>query len=457
MHQPALRIAFSAALLAGIALTLEAAAGDAPIAPTVPPPSPPPGVRFPNLLPGPARVADPDQPADAPADGAEPEFSLADCLAVAVERQPALRAARASEAATAAGFASLNNIGKVGELLSPDLSIRREQAKRGLIAASAEYQKTYNELVQDVTRLYYSAVYARQQEAVATDVIEYVELQIKIAYDILKNEPDPLKLGGLNLGKVQAMEAEVGRVRQELVKARTGRERALAALRERMGVDGRECTFRPKDAELPLMRQDNPVTKGLVVDLALCRRPELALAAAGVDAFRLEVYAQGKVTFKRVVPTLASGADIHAKEIPPAMRGSEYRPGVVLPELPPQLVGSKQDRVARMMALAQRAEAVFDNARGLIQLEAENGFLEFDAATASLRVADARLAKALELQKTNRENAGNVKDKSILVQAELLVSAAQADYVRAVYEHLLQLAALERITAGGIRPAFPGR
>jgi hypothetical protein len=34
---------------------------------------------------------------------------------------------------------------------------------------------------------------------------------------------------------------------------------------------------------------------------------------------------------------------------------------------------------------------------------------------------------------------------------------AQADYVKLVYEHLLWLAALERVTAGGVRPAFPGR
>ena len=290
-------------------------------------------------------------------------------------------------------------------------------------------------------------------------MIAYVEQQIEIAKELLRTEPNPLNLGGLTLPKVQAMESELGRVRLELVKARTGRERALAALRERMGVDGRTCPLQPRDAELPVMAAagDKPVTKALVVDLALCRRPELALAAAGVDAFRLEVYAQSKVTLKRVVPTFASGADIHAKEIPPAMRGSEYRPGVVLPEMPPQLVGSKQDRVTRAMALAERVEAAFDNARGLIQLEAENGFLEFEAATDSLRIADARLRKALELQKSNRDNAPNIKDKSVLVQAELLVSAAQADYVKAVYEHLLQLAALERITAGGIRPAFPGR
>ena len=55
------------------------------------------------------------------------------------------------------------------------------------------------------------------------------------------------------------------------------------------------------------MQQSAEITREIVVEQAMARRPELALAAAGVDVFRLEVYAQGKIPFKRVVPTFASG------------------------------------------------------------------------------------------------------------------------------------------------------
>jgi outer membrane protein TolC len=195
----------------------------------------------------------------------------------------------------------------------------------------------------------------------------------------------------------------------------------------------------------------------LVVEQALCRRPELALAAAGLDAFRLEVYAQGKIPFRRVVPTFASGADLHSKEIPPAMRGKEYRPGAVLPELPPQLVGSKADRVTRAMAYAQKAEAVYESARTLVTLEAENGFLEFELATEKLRFQKESLDLAREARELARQNQASVKDKSIIVQAEVLAAKSESDYLTAALDHLLALSALERITAGGIRPAFPGR
>jgi outer membrane protein TolC len=184
----------------------------------------------------------------------------------------------------------------------------------------------------------------------------------------------------------------------------------------------------------------------------------LVLAAAGLDAFRLEVYAQGKIPFKRVVPTLASGADIHAKEIPQAVRTpTDYRPGGILPEMPPQLVGSKYDRVCRAMAFAQRAEAVYDKARNLIIVEAETTFFDFEQASEKLTYAKQRFELSKDIQQRARDAADTTKAKDQLVQAEVIAAKAQADYLTAVHDYLLALAALERVTAGGIRPEFPGR
>jgi hypothetical protein len=64
---------------------------------------------------------------------------------------------------------------------------------------------------------------------------------------------------------------------------------------------------------------------------------------------------------------------------------------------------------------------------------------------------------AIDIRDSARQNSANVKDKSIIVQAEVLATTTQAEYLDAVLQHLLALSALERITAGGIQPAFPGR
>ena len=434
----------------------------APVSPVVPAPLPPSGhhIRYQDLIPnqvgkvvGPGNLGNLE-----PIDESGPELSLGECIAVALERQPSLKAVKASIASTEQGYRALMHFGTVGTLFSPDLEIRKQQAQRGFAATAGEYQKAHNEVIQDVTRLYYTAVYAKQQGSLADNMVGTLSEYEKIIKDILNNKKLPAsEIGGLNMGKLRVVQIGVITAKQLQSKATIGRKQALAALRQVMSVDEKCFPFKIKDAELPIMEQQIPITKELVVEQALARRPELALAAAGVDVFRLEVYAQGKIPFKRIVPTFASGADLHAKEIPSAVRTKDYRPGGIIPEMPTQLVGSKYDRVARAMSFSQKAEAVYESAHSLVVLEAENGYFEFELANEKLKYAKEQLVYAHDLKDRVEEKAADTKEKDQIVQAQIAVAKVQADYVESVLDHLLTLAALERITAGGIRPAFPGR
>jgi outer membrane protein TolC len=475
MLSRASRKMFAGAVVSGLGfVALASGAGElpvppmAPVAPTVPAPVPPAGhlIRYQNLLPVQAtKQADKDKSGKADKGSLltivenGPEMTLGECIAVAIERHPHLKAVKASTAATEAGYRSLMNFGTVGTLISPDLDIRKQQAQRGLAGTAGEYQKVHNEIVQDVTRLYYSAVYAKQQQAIADDVVAQLEDLRVLIENILKESKDPkeLALTGLTPGKLLAVKIGIKEAQQLRATAVVGRKQAMAALHQAMGVEEASFPFRVKDAELPLMQQVAEITREKVVELAVGRRPELALAAAGVDVFRLEVYAQGKIPFKRVVPTFASGADLHSRDFPQAVRGKEYRPGAITPEMPTQLVGSKYDRVCRAMAFSQKADAVYESAHSLIVLEAENGFLEFELAGEKLRLAKEKHDFAIQLQDYTRKNAENIKAKDQIFQVEVLVAKALSDYVEAMYQHLLALSALERITAGGITPAFPGR
>ena len=467
---------FTFALLSGLGfVALAAGAGEmpvpprAPVLPTIPAPVPPTShlIRYQNLIPIQAT-----SPADLQKNGKNdkgdknglpptaetgPELSLGECIAIAVERHPSLKAVQASTAASQAGYRALMKFGTVGTLLSPDLDIRKQQAQRGLTGSAGEYQKVHNELVQDVTRMYFTAVYARQQLAIAEDVIEQLADLETLIENILKEAKTPEDLGGLTPGKLLTVKIGIREARSLRAQAIVGRKRAMAALRQTMAVEAETFPFRVKDAELPLMKQSVEITRETVVEQSLARRPELALAAAGVDVFRLEVYAQGKIPFKRVVPTFASGADLHSRTIPQPERGKEYRPGGITPEMPTQLVGSKYDRVCRAMAFSQKADAVYESAHSLIVLEAENGFFELELATEKLRLAKEKHDLAIDLQTYTRQNLQNIKAKDQVFQVEVLVAKAQSDYVEAVFQHLLALSALERITAGGISPAFPGR
>jgi len=425
----------------------------APLAPTVRIP----GVtayRVPTTLAAIAATAMP--PADPDKKDGFPELSLGECIAVAVERQPALKAVRASQEATNAGRTALGNIGRIGQLVSPDLSIRKEQSARGVIAAAADVQKLHNEVVHDVTRLYYTVVYARQAGQIADDVVAQLELLVKIGRDLL-NSPQP---GDMTKAKLDAMEIGLAEARILQNRAVQGEKQAHAALREVMAVTEATMPFRVKDQELPVMAQNVPLAKEAVVELTLCRRPELALAAAGSDAFRLEVYAQESIRFRRTVPTLGTGSDIHARLLPTGSRdpGSAYRPEPIAPEMPPQLVGNKADRVTRALAYSRRADAVYEKARNLMILEAENAFINFEQMSRTVELGKIKFDRGRDLMERIKEGVDNPKaPKDQLVMGYAQAAKAQADYVEAVYQYLLALAALERVTAGGVRPAFPGR
>ena len=381
-------------------------------------------------------------------------LSLAECLAIAQERQPTIRGALHSQNASQRSYDAIMNLPRIAEYVSPDVPIRRQQAQRGLALGAAAVEQARNETTYDVIYLYYSFVYARQQEITAADVIEQLEIYYKVVEELVKQGVP----GGANRKVDQYtlfnLRNKINEIAQLRTKADIGRQRAQEALKEAMGVE--PCfDFTPQDAELPVM--GGTVTKDQVIALAMTRRPELVQAAAGTDAFRLEVAAQAKLRTFGQTSTLASGADLHGKAIPFPIRNGEYKPAPFPPEMPSHMVGRREDRVARACELSLKQDAGYDKVVGLIRLEAANAYLEWEAATSRMAEAKRRFEASRKIAEDTRAAAAARQDPQLVVQYEAEAGRAQADYVEAVFEHLKALAKLERVTAGGVRPAFPGR
>jgi len=150
--------------------------------------------------------------------------------------------------------------------------------------------------------------------------------------------------------------------------------------------------------------------------------------------------------------TFASGADVHAKEIPQGVSNTEYRPGAIGLEMPPFLVGSRADRVQRAEDLNSRAAAVVSKTTNLVALEVENYYLKWDDARqrtqklASLRTK----AQDIGVRVEDRFGQGNATGEEYL-RANTLYDLTQAQYNEALYLHALALAALERATAGALQ------
>ncbi len=380
-------------------------------------------------------------------------LTLGECLAIGQERQPTIAAATASLAASERGYLALIGLRPVAELFSPDLPIRKLQSQRGLCAAAAEVVKVRQENTYDICRLYFTYVYATQQEQTAAEIVEQLESFYDIALEFLKLPvPDPkVKVNEFTLGDIDAVISEVRDLREE---ASTGRKKAYYALIEAMAVP-LEFEFVPADKELPLM--GGSINQEMVVNLALSRRPELVQAAALVDVTRLEVCAQAKLDRRIRAHTFASGTDLHARFIPAPVRNGEYRPGAIPPEMPTEIVGSVTDRVDRMTQHLRVHEAAYQKVHGLVQLEAVNAYLNWEQATRKVKDSRDAHERAQTLVEKARTAAQTNMERELLVRTESLASKAQAKYVKAVHELVLSLISLEKVTAGGVVPAFKQR
>jgi outer membrane protein TolC len=373
-------------------------------------------------------------------------FSLDQCIDLAMQRQPALAAARASLAAAEDGRQALHNLPLFARVATRELPIRQQQACLGVSIASATLAQAEWDARYAVTRNYFSVIYVRMQQALLTKVIDDLKRGRKRAKELVDaGDPDvkvtksDLDLFDINLDLVL--------VRQ--VEATVGAEKALAALREAIGL-GAAGGFDVALGTLPPLVMS--LDRDALIHLAQANRGEVAQASLAHSVTDLEVAAQQRKHFGLKVETFASASDIHVQPIPQGVANGEYRPGAIGIEMPPTLVGRHTDRVARAADLSGRAGAVVDKTLNLVALEAENSYLKWLEARDRFQRFASALPRARDVEKRlyDRLDLGKATGTEYL-QAATLQDQIQAQYNEALYFHALALAALERITAGGYR------
>jgi hypothetical protein len=408
------------------------------------------------------------QPAKKPAMYVEPPSGLPALRQLALEKQPALAAYRASAAAADSKAEALDRL-KLAGLIRRDLPIRRHQAEQGIIAAHAQLDKAENDTLYAVTRTYVSMIYAKQQLAIANKALEQKKdakgkdnspvtslyYLRAVAQGIADNSTRP-DVKQWNVDQIDVLiETTIGRREEALI----GVDRARSALLEAIGLEP-DCdvVLAPPDV-LPTL---NPtIDKKTIVALALERRGEIKQAMAGLETTSLEIDAQKRRWLGLRSDTFAVGSDLHADPVPQGFANGEYRPGAITVEMPGQLVGKRSDRIEQAEALQGRAAAVTDKTRHLVTLEAEdayNRWIEASRQAVSYQKAADREAKIADDLSSNRFNPGDaqarrpwlddlVGSRTRAVQLQLLANQAK-------FNALLALAALERITAGGFNPGF---
>jgi outer membrane protein TolC len=134
----------------------------------------------------------------------------------------------------------------------------------------------------------------------------------------------------------------------------------------------------------------------------------------------------------------------------------EYRPGATSLEMPVMFAGSRSYRVERARDLGVRAGAVVDKTRNLITLEAEDAFFKYEEAVRKLPLVTEASTAGARLSKTTRDDftANSKATIDDILTSEGLAAQAKATANETIYNLIVSLAGLQRVTGGGFVPVL---
>ncbi len=391
-----------------------------------------------------------------PTTGNQP-LTIEACRQIALTNQPTIAATQAALKAAQDRLHALETL-RVPDCLARDLPIRRKQAALGVTIAQAAVMQAEAETLHGITASYLGYLYAVQQVRLANEPNHGIRRRLLDLQTLVNDLVDNRQRRDVTLREHRNLvrsflETLDGRMSE----AEQGELRALAALREAMGV-GPDFAIVLPNRDVPCPRVALPPLQE-VIALALARRGEMIQAAVFADVVCLEIDAQAKGR-RPSMKTFASGSDIHAKPIPSTdLGGVNYRPSIVGPDMPVYLNGSRDARVQQACDYCERARALTAKTRNLIALEVEDLYRRWlDKSAKADHLGKAYREAVVFSEKIkesfNRQQSGSYPNVDEVINAGLIATRLQLEWKEAHYQSLLALAALDRATAGGIAVDF---
>ena len=391
----------------------------------------------------------PTQAVVAPA-AAPQVYDLATARATAVQNQPSVAAAHASLNGAELKAEAVNRI-KLGALIARDVPVRKKQAALGVSIAAATVQTAECDARNAATFSYLAVLFAREQQKTIADS----KVRLNDLKDLIKSSAEKGRRDVFKDEQTALVDSVLTLLEGRAEDATAGEQRALAALREALGL-GPDCPIDVIGNKLPDLQ--TKVDRDVIVQLALSRRGEIIQATSAERVFCLEVDAQGRILFSPA-RTFASGGDIHATPLGVGSFDPDYKPGPLAEEMSVTLTGSRHSRQEQAQAYHERSEAVSEKTRNLIGLEAADAWLrwkQFDESAPKQEKAAQGLenySDDLSKNKFNPDKAGypGIDD---LVNAGLRTTLIRVDANLANFRRLTALANLERVSGGGFDAGF---
>ncbi|HBI46903.1 MAG TPA: hypothetical protein DDY78_29230, partial [Planctomycetales bacterium] len=172
-------------------------------------------------------------------------FDIATARATAVECQPTVIAARASLTGAQLKSEAVDRI-KLGALIARDVPIRKKQAALGVSIAAASLQTAECDARNAATFSYLAVLFAREQMKTAADA----KVRLNDLKDLVKTAAEKGRRDVFKDEQLALVDSFVTLLEGRGEEATAGEQRALAALREALGL-GPDCPIDVVGTKLP--------------------------------------------------------------------------------------------------------------------------------------------------------------------------------------------------------------
>jgi outer membrane protein len=453
-----------------LAVTLGLITGS-PAGAQTPSPAPAPSPAAPAVTP----AAPPSAPATTSARPGTPlRLTLSEATALALRQQPTIRAAQGSLTAAQARVPQAQSSyyprldfltgTQVGEFKSSTSGNRQrsdttfinlqarqllydfgktaalvDEAKAGGRIASGELERVRDVVVQNVRQAYFNLLQARRLIEVADAALARSELNLRSAqgfYDV----------GTKPKSDVTRAEVEVANARVDVIRARNLVRLTETSLANALGL---EATV-PIEIEDTLTYEPVSLDSAQLLAEALGNRPELRQSQARLDAARAQL--SGARAGYLPDLTLSGTAGYSGDD---AFISTDGVSGVAFSDtwaITGQLTWNlfqgffTQNRVKETQALLETARANYDSTELQVRLEVEQAYITVVEAAERFSATE----KAVESAQENLRLAQGRYDAGVgtildLTEAQLSLTNAEADSVRAVTDYRVGLAVLDRV------------
>ena len=319
------------------------------------------------------------------------------------------------------GTQILYDFGKTGSTV--------DQARAGARAANAVLVQTRQTVVQNVKTAYFSLLQAQRLVRVAQDNLSLTELNLKSAqgfYDV----------GTKPKSDVTLAEVQVANARVVLIQARNQVDLGQTILVNAIGIE----TTAPLDIEDILTYDPVSLDLRTLLQEALTNRPELRQARAQIEAAQAQL-AGAKAGY---LPTVTATGLYGGASGDPALHETWSITGNLSWNLFQGFLTASQVRETTALAAAARANYTTQELQ--VRLDVEQAYFTVVAASESVGATDKEVQSAQEnLQLAQGRYDAGVGTILDLTTAQVALSSAQADQVRALTTFRVGLATLDRV------------